>query len=141
MLKIVFTLFNLQGTDALSEESFWIISHSKLFVKNFFRAFSNFFEVIFLVAALASNPVILSHLVELVKNFFRFFSKFSKLWCRAPSFRFSSHNFLSIPHQVSFVKNFFQILSNFAWFWHFLAALADSLRILSYRSSFVKRKL
>ena len=42
MLKIVFTLFNLQGTDALPKGSFWIISHPNLFVKNFFRSFPNF---------------------------------------------------------------------------------------------------
>ena len=109
--------------------------------RTFFEFFQTFSRRFSLVLAFASNSVILSHLFKLVKHFFRAFSKFFQLWSCVPSFRFSSHNFFSIPQQVSFVKNFFKVFPNFSRFRHYSAALADSLRILSYAFPFVKRKL
>ena len=47
------------------------------------------------------------------QELFQVFSKFFKMFRRAPSFRFSSHNFLSLPHIFQFVKKFFHFFSNF----------------------------
>ena len=78
MLKFVFTLFNLQGTDALPAlaVSFWIISRSKPFVKNFFQVFSNFFDRILFLAAPAGNSVSLAQALPFVKNFLQILSNF-----------------------------------------------------------------
>ena len=77
MLKIVFTLFNLQGTDALPKGSFWIISHSIPFVKNFFRSFPNFFEWI-LPSLLSWATRLFYHIfLNLSRTFFASFRSFS----------------------------------------------------------------
>ena len=70
----------------LSCESFYILSHRLLFVKNFFQVFNFFFEVILLSSSISfriscsfmsRNFYILSHMLYLVKNFFSFIWRFS----------------------------------------------------------------
>ena len=113
MLKIVFTLFNLQGTDAFKLPVFR--SLRTVLVYHIFQALS--------------------------RTFFVSFRSFSSCEGRAPGFRSSSRNFLILPHLVPFVKNFFRFSSNFSQIWHYLAALADSLDILPQHPPFVKRFL
>ena len=67
-------------------ESFYILSHRLLFVKNFFQVFNFFFEVILLSSSISfriscsfmsCNFYTLSHMLYLVKNFFSFIWRFS----------------------------------------------------------------
>ena len=105
MLKIIFTLFNLQGTDALPAlaVSFWIISRSKPFVKNFFQVFSNFSEAIFLAPASAGNSVSLAQMIPFVKNYFTFSSKFLHLSLPAAAL---ADSLRILSYAVPFVKRF-----------------------------------
>ena len=74
------------------------------------------------------------------QELFWFFRSFSTCRC-APSFCFSSRNFLIIPHSIQPVKNFFRSFSSFCCFGIFYAALPDSLDIIPPRPEFVKHFL
>ena len=85
VFKFVFTLFNLQGT------GFAFCGHIRVRCELLYSSTS------------------CRTCQELFSSFFEVFQVVS---C-APSFRFSSRNFLSLSHFVRFVKNFFRFFSNF----------------------------
>ena len=83
--------------------SFWIISRSKPFVKNFFQVFSNFSEAILLAPASAGNSVSLAQMIPFVKNYFTFSSKFLHLSLPAAAL---ADSLLILSYAVPFVKRF-----------------------------------
>ena len=68
----VVLLFSYQGL--LPCESFYILSHHFLFVKNFLKTFFIFFLKIFVLCD--ANFYMLSHVVQSVKKFFNFLLRF-----------------------------------------------------------------
>ena len=117
MLRVSFTLFNLQGTrsTAFQLSVRYILAHSFSLVKHFFSEVFRFLLSSTLIQArsLSSrNSFILPHSFESVKNFFQVFSRFSTsnhsisvLFQRLP---LSRANSFSLPHASHFVKHFFQ---------------------------------
>ena len=113
----------------LSCESFYILSHRLLFVKNFFKEFLTSFLKFFFLLILSNlafcsfascNFYILSHIFYLVKNFFiylkNFFRLSFKLMCSHVR-RMLSYHRVSLPSRV--FSNFFNL---------FAVAKADVLR-------------
>ena len=105
----------------LSCESFYILSHRLLFVKNFFKEFlTSFWSFSFLQTLLSlafcsfvsCNFYILSHIFYLVKNFFHFLKKFFQLsfkLMRSHVRRMLSYHRLSLPSRV--FSNFFNLFA------------------------------
>ena len=117
MLRVSFTLFNLQGTrsTAFQLSVRYILAHSFSLVKYFFSEVFCFLLSSTLIQArsLSSrNSFILSHSFESVKNFFQVFSRFSTSNClfsvlfqRLP---LSRANLFILSRSPHFVKHFFQ---------------------------------
>ena len=72
MLKFVFTLFNLQGTDALSatQEASGLYHAQNRLSRTFFKFFRTFLIGFSPLAAPAGNSVSLAQALPFVKNFF-----------------------------------------------------------------------
>ena len=90
--------------------SFWIISRSKPFVKNFFQVFSNFSEAIFLAPVSVGNSVSLAQMIPFVKNYFTFSSKFLHLSLPAAAL---ADSLRILSYALPFVKDYFTKCDNF----------------------------
>ena len=113
VLRVSFTLFNLQGTQRVAlNHRCYILAHLVSLVKYFFQNFSAP-ALSFKPFALARNSFILPRSFELVKNFFRASqplsgpqSRFPSSFSQVPS---AQANLFSLPRSRSFVKHFFQL--------------------------------
>ena len=109
------TLFNLQGTRParLSGGTFAILTHSRSFVKYFFRLFQIFFRARFSIPRLSNSLLILPELARFVKPFFRFPGNFFQL----PVYRAVSLTacliYQIIPHLSTTFFLFFQVFLDF----------------------------
>ena len=115
MLRVSFTLFNLQGTrsTAFQLSVRYILAHSFSLVKYFFQKFFRFLLSSALIQArsLSSrNSFILSHSFESVKNFFQVFSRFSTSNCL---FSVLFNDFHSLERTCSFYHAALTLSSTF----------------------------
>ena len=112
MLKIVFTLFNLQGTDTLSasQEAFGLYHTQIRLSRTFFVLFQTFSTGFSSLAALVSNLGILAQMISFVKNFFTFSFKFLHLFLDAHAL---ADSLRILSHTSSFVKDYFTKCDNF----------------------------
>ena len=101
MLNIVFTLFNLQGTDALSATQ----EASGLYHAQFrlSRTFFKFFRGDSPCCCFRGNSVILAWMLPFVKNFFPFSPKFLHLSLPAAAL---ADSLRILSYAVPFVKRF-----------------------------------
>ena len=112
MLLIVFTLFNLQGTDTLSasQEAFGLYHTQIRLSRTFFVLFQTFSTGFSSLAALVSNLDILAQMISFVKNFFTFPFKFLHLFLDAHAL---TDSLRILSHTSSFVKDYFTKCDNF----------------------------
>ena len=118
MLRVSFTLFNLQGTrsTAFQLSVRYILAHSFSLVKHFFQKFFTSYSAALsfkLVRSRRGTRLFYHTLSSLSRTFFKFFSRFSTsnhsisvLFQRLP---LSRANSFSLPHASHFVKHFFQV--------------------------------
>ena len=118
------TLFNLQGTRParLSGGTFAILTHSRSFVKYFFRLFQIFFRARFSISRPSNSLLILPELARFVKPFFRFLGNFFSSPSIAPSSLTACLIYQIIPHLSTTFSSFFK------FFW-ISSAFAFSARV------------
>ena len=121
MLRVSFTLFNLQGTRFdLSVKCSTILSHSVSFVKNFFQAFPGLFcpgtafpQVLSSNRRFRANSFSLAHPLSLVNTFFQDRSCFPPLCpnSRCPpreALRYNTNSRPFCQHLFSLFRRFFR---------------------------------
>ena len=140
-LSLRYSIYKVQSLKPGGFNSF-ILSHLVSFVKNFFRSFSNFFDVILTVlhsrfrwivhhAELFQSITFNSVCQELYSSFFKLLR--SDLILFVASFSLSNSHMISQDLQL--VKHFFLFFWSFPLHHH---CLADSLHILPFPPGFVK---